>query len=680
MKKILYLTVLFLLSLTTFSGAATVYVRTDGGTGSQCTGTTDAPYPGSGTGQACAYNHPNWAIPASNGVYADESTTYQINGGDTLVIHGPEAGDGVYMMNCQAVTNGASCNESNDFNYTVNFTAAYESGGIVVPNGALGSETKIIGCSASGCGAGTKPELWGNGGANRLFLLSGREYIIWQDLEITDHYDHLTARCASTEQRATPEWPAIPCMKSAFTGSGGGWNNLTFKGLDIHGMDSRGFLLGGGGPSHNVGTITIEDTNIDGNLSSGWDMDTCGNNGSCGITGDMVFNRVNMRWNGCIEAYPVVWGADGENGVVGRLPAVTGCRNADSTPNGYGDMLATSDTGGDWYFEDVNFSHNTSDAIDLLYAGRIDRYNYGSSSIIVKRGLFEGNVGNAIKGPTSLLEDSIIIANCEYFKVSSGGYGAPGVTACRAGGTPIAITIYNSNQLKVYNNTVITHGDIAIQASGTKSGGVCNIDVKNNIWHGAVQYGQDLSAQWWTNFNAGETESCTSGTISHDYNICYNFKNYRCSEANEDITDPLLEGPLYLGGASYSYSGVGYYTGEQYYLSVGLQAASPAIGNTTQSITADSLDYNQYDRGVSWDAGALEYESVPPEGICGDSVIDVGEVCDLANLGGEDCTTQGYASGTLACEVDCLSFDYSSCVALTSTFVINASGGFEMGF
>lgn len=35
--------------------ANTYYARTDGGTSTQCTGTTNAPYPGSGTGQACGY-------------------------------------------------------------------------------------------------------------------------------------------------------------------------------------------------------------------------------------------------------------------------------------------------------------------------------------------------------------------------------------------------------------------------------------------------------------------------------------------------------------------------------------------------------------------------------------------------------------------------------------------------
>ena len=72
--------------------ATTWYVRTDGGTATQCTGTTDAAYPGSGNGQACAFNHPYWALPP-----ASQSGKSPIAGklqpGDTLVI-----GSGSYMM------------------------------------------------------------------------------------------------------------------------------------------------------------------------------------------------------------------------------------------------------------------------------------------------------------------------------------------------------------------------------------------------------------------------------------------------------------------------------------------------------------------------------------------------------------------------------------------------------
>ncbi len=50
---------------------------------------------------------------------------------------------------------------------------------------------------------------------------------------------------------------------------------------------------------------------------------------------------------------------------------------------------------------------------------------------------------------------------------------------------------------------------------------------------------------------------------------------------------------------------------------------------------------------------------------CGNGLIDVGEDCDGANLGGSVCTDFGYISGTLGCSAIC-QFDYGSCQAVDS--------------
>jgi hypothetical protein len=51
--------------------------------------------------------------------------------------------------------------------------------------------------------------------------------------------------------------------------------------------------------------------------------------------------------------------------------------------------------------------------------------------------------------------------------------------------------------------------------------------------------------------------------------------------------------------------------------------------------------------------------------VCGDNVIDAGEVCDGTDLGGETCETQGQGSGSpLLCTADCLDFDYTNCVPI----------------
>ena len=65
--------------------AATRYVRTDGGDSSQCNGSADVPYPGSGNGLTCAWKHPFFALPPGG--------TPRISGSDALII-----GPGSYMM------------------------------------------------------------------------------------------------------------------------------------------------------------------------------------------------------------------------------------------------------------------------------------------------------------------------------------------------------------------------------------------------------------------------------------------------------------------------------------------------------------------------------------------------------------------------------------------------------
>lgn len=48
--------------------------------------------------------------------------------------------------------------------------------------------------------------------------------------------------------------------------------------------------------------------------------------------------------------------------------------------------------------------------------------------------------------------------------------------------------------------------------------------------------------------------------------------------------------------------------------------------------------------------------------VCGDGLIGAGEECDVGNLSGATCATQGFAGGTLACGTGC-TFDESDCYA-----------------
>jgi hypothetical protein len=57
---------LFFLSLAVpaVGEAATYVIRPDGGAADKCTGLVDAPYPGVGVSQPCAWSHPFWALDA----------------------------------------------------------------------------------------------------------------------------------------------------------------------------------------------------------------------------------------------------------------------------------------------------------------------------------------------------------------------------------------------------------------------------------------------------------------------------------------------------------------------------------------------------------------------------------------------------------------------------------------
>jgi hypothetical protein len=64
--------------------------------------------------------------------------------------------------------------------------------------------------------------------------------------------------------------------------------------------------------------------------------------------------------------------------------------------------------------------------------------------------------------------------------------------------------------------------------------------------------------------------------------------------------------------------------------------------------------------------------SIAGDAICGNDVIESGEVCDGENLSGLTCQTIGLYGGTLACQSDCAAFDTSGCtVSLCGNAVLD---------
>ncbi len=444
----------------------TYYVRTDGGDTTQCTGLADAPYPGSGTAQPCAWDHPFRALQPSG--EPGQPGTVRIAGGDTLVIAA-----GSYRMGYGAP--GAE-NCASDYPWDC-----------VMPPPPDGPDaahpTRILGAGwDSGCT--NPPELWGTERAHHVLDLSDADHVEVACLEITDH-----AGCAEDHSGG------LACEKGAYPY--GDWaadglyaedaTDITLRHLDIHGLASAGVRAG------RLTDWTLEDVRIAANGWVGWDGDIDGDDSNAGT---LTFRRWTVEWNGCVESYP------------GQEP--TGCWA--QSAGGYGDGVGTGATGGNWLIEDSVFRHNTSDGLDLLY------HRLGGT-VTIRRTIAEGNAGDQIKttGPT-VVENVVAVSNCGFFDGKSFTHN---VDNCRAGGSAMAFTLHPSDVVTVVNATLTGQGDclvIAECAEGESCGGE-TIRLRNDIFVGNPQFdgGGDTTCLAWT--------SLPDGPFAIDYAIINGVKN-----------------------------------------------------------------------------------------------------------------------------------------------------------
>ena len=606
MKKILSLFFLggFLVIYFSFAGlaqAATYYVRTDGGTSTQCTGTTDAAYSGSGSNQACAFNHPFWVLSAAG-------SPNKMVGGDTLII-----GPGQYMMGLDA-PNTPSCSQYYPWDCRLR----------AVPSGTAAAPTRILG-KGWDTGCASKPQLWGTERSASIFDLNGSSNVQIQCLDITDHSSCMDSGPDSANVCNRNTYPYGPWALIGIVASDS--SNVLLKNVNIHGLRS-GILAG------RVGGWILEKTDIVANSFVGWDGDIGATTSS--NTGTVTFKNSRIMWSGCGQTYP------------GLQPHH--CYSQDQ--GGYGDGLGTNVTGGNWVFDGVDFSHNTSDGLDLLY-------HNGLGSVVISHSRFEGNAGNQVKvaAPT-VIDNSKIIGDCAFFKdksftsTTSIGFSPVAFNNCRAGGNTMAVAFQAGMNVAIYNSTVTGNGDVLIQSSGSSCLGTEKITSQNNIFIGGLEYntgGSDIADLYYAAGAGGNGDgTCGKVAFSTNNDIIWatKYNSSECTGSSSFCVDPKIVGPL-------SYSGDNQ--------NVALQSVSPAIGKGKIILSLLLTDFNNYSRGSLWDIGALEYGSVPQTStggttttpVCGNSVIESGEVCDGASLGGKTCSTQGFTGGTLSCSSSC---------------------------
>lgn len=636
------------------------FVRPGGGTSTQCNGLTDADYPGSGTNQNCAFNHPNWALPM-----AQQPVPALFQGGDTMIIY---PGNYEFGVNAPNHPQTSTCHWS--FPYACTGLGP-------IPSGTAEAPTKILGAEwNSGCN--NPPQLWGSERVGYILSLENSNNIELRCLDITDHSD-----CIENQGSAG-------CNKSSYPY--GNWasvgvvardsNNVLMEKVKIHGMAYKGIHAG------RISNYELRDSVIRGNGFVGWDGDL-GSGINSSNSGYIKFIRTTVEYNGCAENYP----PSATSGHVG----ISKCWSQGQ--GGYGDGIGTHVTDGDWYFEDANISHNVSDGIDLLYAGT-------QGSLTIVRGTYEGNAGNQIKsGFDTDIEDAKIIGNCAYFTAfgntglvwNGGTSGIPWDGNCRALGNTIAFDIKKFGQkMEITSSTITGQGDVLLQSSGTVCNGSESIVSKNNIWVGGKEYFHygDTGFYYAAGATGNGDGACGNLQINNQDSIVYKVKTSPCPQATIMCVDPLFAGITIttemVPQNIHNYN-------------VNLSPLSPAVNMGNMLPEHDIFDNNMFDRGLVWDFGAFELSinncgngtveggescdegalngqpghcnsqcngTVPGAASCGNGIIEGSEACDSSS---NSCTTSGGYAGTQVCNSSCTGFTACTSNAQCGDQIINGS-------
>lgn len=489
--------------------ANTYYVRTDGGTTAQCTGLGNSPYPGSGSGQNCAWHHPFDALPPQGD---GTSPAVLLRGGDTLII-----GAGSYEMGVNAP--GArvypACNPG----------WAWDCFMASVPSGTASAPTQILGAGYdTGCAA--PPQLWGSEHSAQVVSLAGSSNVKMSCLEITDHSSCIESHLGGNSPYACnrSSSPYGPWASRGIYAKDS--SNVALTDLNIHGLANRGILAG------RLSNWTLTNVKLIANGWGGWDGDL-GESAGSSDSGQMLFVNLEVGFNGCGESWP-------DKTVFGCWGQVEG---------GYGDGFGETNTSGNWIFQNSYFHHNTQDGLDMLYADN-------TAVITVQQTHAEGNAGNQIKlAGTSTVENSVIIGNCSYFQGkdnmsgnNSGGAGTAG-DMCRAMGNALAVSVQPKMKSTIRYNTITGEGDCLILAINGDSSS--SVSIQNNALIG--------KPDWIKGDQSPQPQSClfywdsgpSSWPVSYAGNYVWQVKDNACPAGSTCNVDPLVVNPnLYAFNAT----------------------------------------------------------------------------------------------------------------------------------
>jgi hypothetical protein len=451
---------------------STWYVRKDGGTRhsanmpqGQCDGLADAPYPGKGSNQHCAFN--DYRLLYQDGSYAVNTTPFPswgwlIQAGDTVLLRGSIGDDVTYRVGWPSPS---GCMDQ-QVHAARGLCGDPYAAPPPVPSGTAGHPTRILGEHYAACQTPqARTQLHGGYGANAVLNLKGSSYVEVRCLDITDF-----AACGRAGQHNTCS--AELRTLDDYATNGILWSNQsthdTLADVRVHGVANAGML----GPTGD-GTV-MHDIALIGNASSGWNADRSDSQTG---TGTLRVDHFNISWNGCAEEYPIRH----------ALP-YNDC--VDDNSGGYGDGFGTAsvDSVGGWdvVFDTGVASYNTQDGLDALHlTGK------GSSMTVLHTQAY-GNMGQQLKvgGTAGNMTGNLVYTNCNAMRSripgTPEGYNRRLTDFCRAADEGLVLSVANHSTAVFEDNIVMSASatGLEVAASGACDDATCLIRQRHNIFVG----------------------------------------------------------------------------------------------------------------------------------------------------------------------------------------------------
>jgi hypothetical protein len=577
----------------------TWYIRPDGGTNTQCTGKTNAAYPGSGSAQACAFNHPYWMI-ASNG-----TTWAHFSGGDTIQFVNTSGSSDTYYM---GEKNGGLGFDWNG-NGLSSICPAPNSGGgdgascilPAPPSGTAAQHTRILGQNAGSCHDSSHTHLVNPtilSGINTVFAVldtRATNYVDISCIEITQP-DTCTNAVATGQCGTNANNVKYGGLILNYGPGSQGPSNLTLTDFAVVGTSGSGFL-GSKLNKASSDVFSATDVYLIGNGEAGWNGDSGGCGTSCESVGSMNLSHVMIDWNGCVAVKPYdMTKPDTQN-------AFNYCY--DDSTEGYGDGFVQVAAGNLTMNVDHSFFRwNTQDGFDSLHLS--DDVST-SPAIHISDSWSEGNEGQTFKlgaGSASSAVNNVSISNCRVLATASNfplnptGWNTGVSDTCRAAGDQWAFQLNNGTAITLENNTSVGYGttmydvECAALAPNCAANGATFI-FRNNISKGYPDPGDSNRLASGIYLGAGNVFANSGSAIDHNL---WNTMNTGCPDGSvgggyEKIYtcgDPDLVGESNINA-----------------INPNITSSSPAI-NSGIAISGITTDYNGTTRANPPAIGAME--------------------------------------------------------------------------